>query len=221
MTEVKPMRADARRNYERLLEEARRAFAEHGVEASLEDIARRAGVGIGTLYRHFPTRDALLEALLRDRFDTQAERARELLAHPEPLDRPADLARRPRRHHRHLPRALETDRRRAERRNVPFVRVVPRNARGRFPSSGTGAAGGRTPPRRHHARAASLAARGILGGRTCPAAGPAAPPGSCFRGIASELTPREARTGPAALNSATTGAQRRAETVCRHTASWK
>jgi AcrR family transcriptional regulator len=86
MTEVKPMRADARRNYERLLEEAHRAFAEHGVEASLEDIARRAGVGIGTLYRHFPTRDALLETLLRDRFDAQAERARELLTHPEPLN---------------------------------------------------------------------------------------------------------------------------------------
>ncbi|HEY3468168.1 MAG TPA: helix-turn-helix domain-containing protein [Amycolatopsis sp.] len=86
MTDVKPMRADARRNYERLLEEAKRAFAEHGVEASLEDIARRAGVGIGTLYRHFPTRDALLETLLRARFDAQAERARELLEHPEPLN---------------------------------------------------------------------------------------------------------------------------------------
>ncbi|WP_326946887.1 MULTISPECIES: TetR/AcrR family transcriptional regulator [unclassified Amycolatopsis] len=86
MTEVKPMRADARRNYERLLEEAQRAFAEHGVEASLEDIARRAGVGIGTLYRHFPTRDALLETLLRARFDGQAERARELLTDPAPLD---------------------------------------------------------------------------------------------------------------------------------------
>ncbi|OXM63915.1 TetR/AcrR family transcriptional regulator [Amycolatopsis vastitatis] len=86
MTDVKPMRADARRNYERLLEVAQRAFAEHGVEASLEDIARRAGVGIGTLYRHFPTRDALLETLLRARFDAQAERARELLAHPEPLN---------------------------------------------------------------------------------------------------------------------------------------
>jgi AcrR family transcriptional regulator len=85
MTDVKPMRADARRNYERLLEEAQRAFAEHGVEASLEDIARRAGVGIGTLYRHFPTRDALLETLLRTRFDAQAERARALLTHPEPL----------------------------------------------------------------------------------------------------------------------------------------
>lgn len=86
MTDVKPMRADARRNYERLLEEAQRAFAEHGVEASLEEIARRAGVGIGTLYRHFPTREALLETLLRARFDAQAERARELLSHPEPLN---------------------------------------------------------------------------------------------------------------------------------------
>jgi AcrR family transcriptional regulator len=86
MTEVKPMRADARRNYERLLEEAQRAFTEHGVDASLEDIARRAGVGIGTLYRHFPTREALLETLLRARFDGQAERARVLLTHAEPLN---------------------------------------------------------------------------------------------------------------------------------------
>ncbi|WP_395103683.1 TetR/AcrR family transcriptional regulator [Actinomadura sp. SCN-SB] len=71
------MRADARRNHERLVAEARAAFAEHGTEASLEDIARRAGVGIGTLYRHFPSRDALLEALLRERFDTLAAQARE------------------------------------------------------------------------------------------------------------------------------------------------
>ncbi|MFI6302420.1 TetR/AcrR family transcriptional regulator [Amycolatopsis thailandensis] len=85
-TEKKPLRADARRNYERLLEEARHAFAAHGVEASLEEIARRAGVGIGTLYRHFPTREALVETVLRDRFDGQAEKARELLDSPEPLD---------------------------------------------------------------------------------------------------------------------------------------
>jgi AcrR family transcriptional regulator len=76
------MRADARRNYERLLSEARTMFAEDSIEASLEEIARRAGVGIGTLYRHFPTRDALLEALLRDRFDTLAARARALLEEP-------------------------------------------------------------------------------------------------------------------------------------------
>ncbi|GGX79332.1 TetR/AcrR family transcriptional regulator [Streptomyces minutiscleroticus] len=68
MTQVRagaprPMRADARRNYERLLAEAAAAFAEHGEGASLDDIAKRAGVGSGTLYRHFPTRYALLEAV--------------------------------------------------------------------------------------------------------------------------------------------------------------
>jgi AcrR family transcriptional regulator len=58
-----PKRADARRNYERVLAAAREAFAEGGESTSLEEIARRAGVGIGTLYRHFPSRQALLEAL--------------------------------------------------------------------------------------------------------------------------------------------------------------
>ena len=68
-------RADAQRNYEQVLAAARAAFAEHGTDASLRDVARRAGVGIGTLYRHFPTREALLEALLRDRFDNLREHA--------------------------------------------------------------------------------------------------------------------------------------------------
>ncbi|MDT7729541.1 MAG: hypothetical protein QOI21_6117 [Actinomycetota bacterium] len=86
MDTAKPMRADARRNYERLVEEAKLAFGRHGVDASLEDIARSSGVGIGTLYRHFPTREALLETLLRDRFDSQAAAARELLDHPSPID---------------------------------------------------------------------------------------------------------------------------------------
>jgi AcrR family transcriptional regulator len=58
-----PKRADARRNYERVLAAAREAFAEGGESTALEEIARQAGVGIGTLYRHFPTRQALLEAL--------------------------------------------------------------------------------------------------------------------------------------------------------------
>ena len=62
-TDTRPKRADARRNEEKLVAAAREAFAEHGVATSLEDIARRAGVGIGTLYRHFPTRPALLEAV--------------------------------------------------------------------------------------------------------------------------------------------------------------
>jgi AcrR family transcriptional regulator len=70
------MRADARRNYERLLACAHEAFTERGADASLEDIARRAGLGIGTLYRHFPTREALLGALL-------AERLRGLAAYAE------------------------------------------------------------------------------------------------------------------------------------------
>jgi AcrR family transcriptional regulator len=58
----RPKRADAARNYDKLIAAARDAFTEDGAEASLEDIARRAGVGIGTLYRNFPTRQALLEA---------------------------------------------------------------------------------------------------------------------------------------------------------------
>jgi AcrR family transcriptional regulator len=62
----RPMRADARRNHDRLLAVAKVAFAERGAEASLDDIARQAGVGAGTLYRHFPTREALLEAVYRE-----------------------------------------------------------------------------------------------------------------------------------------------------------
>jgi AcrR family transcriptional regulator len=58
-----PKRADARRNYERVLVAAREAFAEGGESTALEEIARRAGVGIGTLHRHFPTRQALRVAL--------------------------------------------------------------------------------------------------------------------------------------------------------------
>ncbi|MDR6973014.1 helix-turn-helix domain-containing protein [Leifsonia shinshuensis] len=63
---ARPQRADARRNFDALLAAAREAFAEQGAGAPLEDIARRAGVGIGTLYRNFPTRDALVEAVYID-----------------------------------------------------------------------------------------------------------------------------------------------------------
>ena len=63
---VRPKRADARRNYEKVLAAAREAFAEGGESTALEEIARRAGVGIGTLYRHFPSRQALLQALYVD-----------------------------------------------------------------------------------------------------------------------------------------------------------
>jgi AcrR family transcriptional regulator len=85
-TAGRPLRADARRNRDRLLAEARAAFAEQGVETSLEQIAGRAGVGIGTLYRHFPTRESLLEALLRERFDALAGTAWDLRGHDRARD---------------------------------------------------------------------------------------------------------------------------------------
>lgn len=82
--DVRPMRADARRNYERLLTEARTAFTEHGTDTSLEDIARRAGVGIGTLYRHFPNRTALMGAVFQGEVDALLAHARELADAPQP-----------------------------------------------------------------------------------------------------------------------------------------
>jgi AcrR family transcriptional regulator len=91
---ARPLRADARRNYERLLTAAAAAFAEHGADdTSLEEIARRAGVGIGTLYRHFPTRDALLEAVYRDQVEAVRVRAEELLASEAPGEALADWLR--------------------------------------------------------------------------------------------------------------------------------
>jgi AcrR family transcriptional regulator len=74
------MRSDAKKNRDHLLAIARDLLATEGTDASLRDIARRAEVGLGTLYRHFPTREALLEALLRSGFDALAIRARELEA---------------------------------------------------------------------------------------------------------------------------------------------
>jgi len=82
--EPKRMRADARDNRERVLRAARAAFAEDGPHASLNKIAQRAGVGAGTLYRHFPTLDALLVALVGADVETLCARGRELLEHPSP-----------------------------------------------------------------------------------------------------------------------------------------
>lgn len=79
-----PVRADGRRSHEDLLDAARVTFAEQGTDASLREVARRAGVSIATLYRHFPTREALLEALLRHRFDVLRVRAADLLAASDP-----------------------------------------------------------------------------------------------------------------------------------------
>ncbi len=75
---ARPKRADARRNYEKVLAAAREAFAEGGEATSLEEIARRAGVGIGTLYRHFPNRQALVEALYVNEVEELARSAAEL-----------------------------------------------------------------------------------------------------------------------------------------------
>jgi len=80
------MRADARRNYERLVEQARIAFAEFGVDASLDEIARRAGVASGTLYRHFPTRLDLIEVVLAERIAELAGLGRELLTVEDEFD---------------------------------------------------------------------------------------------------------------------------------------
>jgi AcrR family transcriptional regulator len=90
MTETKgsrrPMRADARRNYDLLVHAARDAFRDTEADTSLEQIARRAGVGIGTLYRHFPTRLALLEAVYRDEVDDLGDRSQQLAATSEPFE---------------------------------------------------------------------------------------------------------------------------------------
>lgn len=82
----RPQRADARRNRERVVAAARTVFGEHGREAQMDDIARRAGVGVGTVYRHFPTKQALLAALIVDAFDRITAEARRALDEPDPWD---------------------------------------------------------------------------------------------------------------------------------------
>lgn len=80
----RPMRADARRNYERILKNAHVVFSESGTDASLEEIARRAEVGAGTLYRHFPSREDLLVAVMHNGFADLHRRALELRTSPDP-----------------------------------------------------------------------------------------------------------------------------------------
>jgi AcrR family transcriptional regulator len=84
--EKRKPRADAIRNRERVLEAAKAVFSEGGPEASLEAVARRAGVGIGTLYRHFPTREALYEAVYRHEVEQLVELARHLEAETAPVE---------------------------------------------------------------------------------------------------------------------------------------
>jgi len=79
-------RADAARNRGRLIDAAKAVFAERGGTASLEEVARTAGVGSGTLYRHFPTRDALIEAVYRNESDQLVQAASELAASRPPVE---------------------------------------------------------------------------------------------------------------------------------------
>jgi AcrR family transcriptional regulator len=93
-TTTKPMRADARRNRDKLVAAALALFTERGSEVALEAVAKRAGVGVGTLYRHFPTRDALVEAVYLNELDRLHAGAAELLASYPPdeaLERWLDL----------------------------------------------------------------------------------------------------------------------------------
>ncbi|MBT2407987.1 TetR/AcrR family transcriptional regulator [Streptomyces sp. ISL-87] len=80
----RPLRADARRNVEKIVAAAGALVAEHGADASLEEVARRAGVGSATLHRHFPSRQALLEAVFKDRVEALCAKADDLLSDPDP-----------------------------------------------------------------------------------------------------------------------------------------
>jgi AcrR family transcriptional regulator len=75
------VRADAQRNYDRIVEVAREVFREQGYDASLDEVAKRAGVGPGTLYRHFPTRENLLDAIMQSWVDRVNETTEKALAH--------------------------------------------------------------------------------------------------------------------------------------------
>jgi AcrR family transcriptional regulator len=97
-TQTKPeppptLRADARRNREAIKEAARGGFAEHGFDCQMEDIARQAGVGVGTVYRHFPNKEALLDALVADRFERLAEETAKALEKDDPWEAFCELMR--------------------------------------------------------------------------------------------------------------------------------
>jgi AcrR family transcriptional regulator len=91
---ARPLRADATRNRNAIVAAAREVFAEQGLQAPLEEIARRAGVGIGTLYRRFPTREHLVAAALIEKITLYADAARIALAKPDPWDGFAGLIQR-------------------------------------------------------------------------------------------------------------------------------
>jgi AcrR family transcriptional regulator len=85
-TEERPLRADARRNRQRILEAARHACAEHGSSVQMDDVARRAGVGVGTVYRHFPNKDVLMGELVKEKFAGFTENAKAALEEDDAWD---------------------------------------------------------------------------------------------------------------------------------------
>ena len=90
----RPQRADAKRNRERILESARDAFAAHGADTQMDEVARLAGVGVGTVYRHFPTKESLLGELVRQQMERMAENSRAALGRDgEPFAVFADVLR--------------------------------------------------------------------------------------------------------------------------------
>jgi AcrR family transcriptional regulator len=80
---TRPLRADAQRNRDKIVCAARECFSEDGLDAQMEDVARRAGVGVGTVYRHFPTKDALVRALVVSQMEAMTARAPEFLEEAE------------------------------------------------------------------------------------------------------------------------------------------
>lgn len=86
MTAARPLRADAERNRQRIVDAARSLFAERGVDVSVEDIAAAAGVGIGTFYRRFPDRESLVEAVFATKLERAVHSARELLEIEDPWE---------------------------------------------------------------------------------------------------------------------------------------
>jgi AcrR family transcriptional regulator len=93
-TDERPLRADARRNRERILAAARVECAEHGAAVQIDDVARRAGVGVGTVYRHFPTKDALIEALVAEKIRVTTANLRDALEIEDPWEAFAEGVRR-------------------------------------------------------------------------------------------------------------------------------
>ena len=162
----RPMRADAQRNYDRIVEVASDAFAERGVLTSLDDIACRAGVGPGTLYRHFPTRDGLIAAALGDSLGRLEALSTRLTASDDPaaaldewmlaLEPPA-----------HLRQPAGIDRSGVPHRRLPAAQLLPAAHRHHSRARGAGQGGRRHPRRGRLAR--SLRTR-LVGGMGIAAA---------------------------------------------------